>query len=332
MHRTRRSSDQDYKKYADLRHYQISNNCDVPKFVNTISSLMKFNINIQFLLLLHLNSDVVMSRTNGFSILNVNIRLTNKKCSIITTSTSFYYNVFHSDLFERGITTLYQRPNRNNGLYLINNEDVSHILRGKEEQKKSLDLKRLTENRSENQRNKRLDSSIPKSYPVHKCTSDNTIHGQRQLSSQTFWTSVNTLCLILTILLLLQEISLLITKTSTPYITQDELREYLAYNFIICLVWTLEVLILNLSSLAILCHKQENKIALSFSSFPSSKPILETLELAVSVYFFIDSINLLCAWANPDMEIKDTIFDTLLNLAFFSYRYLVKSTDGETDL
>lgn len=148
----------------------------------------------------------------------------------------------------------------------------------------------------------------------------------------TCWKAINSICLVWSLLLFLGEIS------SVTYLDLlKETREYLVYNFFTTIIWITEVggpLLNSINRRRDVSisgdDDVEERSVLSEVRFLSSLP--ETFELAVALYFLIDSIHLLFKWINPELDINGNIVDIIVNIVGYSYQILKSHQEYISDL
>ena len=113
------------------------------------------------------------------------------------------------------------------------------------------------------------------------------------------WMWINAVCLAWSILLFIE-----IIFTLGPLDRLEGTRAYITYNFVTTLVWVVEV------GLTVLDDMKQQSILSRWDLF----------ELAVGLYFLIDSMRLFLDWYKADVDVGGESLDTLINFAAYVYQ------------
>ena len=110
---------------------------------------------------------------------------------------------------------------------------------------------------------------------------------------------INAVCLAWSILLFIE-----IMFTLGPLDRLEGTRAYITYNFVTTLVWVVEV------GLTVLDDMKQQSILSRWDLF----------ELAVGLYFLIDSMRLFLDWYKADVDVGGKSLDILINFAAYVYQ------------
>lgn len=118
------------------------------------------------------------------------------------------------------------------------------------------------------------------------------------LRARKTWMWINAVCLAWSILLFIE-----IIFTLGPLDRLEGTRAYITYNFVTTLVWVVEVGLTVLDDMKQLILSRR-----------------DLFELAVAVFFLIDSMRLFLDWYKADVDVGGKSLDILINFAAYVYQ------------